>query len=187
MNAASNFFRRPIWQFAVYIILAVCSITVLLSPSASAHTLKTDGTISAVLHFQPDDDPMSNKPSEYILFLNDSTKRFSLGDCNCTITIKKDGKTMSTSPMQLNTQGVIGGSITFAEAGAYEVIFEGSPHKKDTFQPFSLRYLEQVAPNPDTGHPSPSFYLGISVVVVIMLVIALMIKVRYNSLEGVKK
>jgi hypothetical protein len=187
MNTVIHFFPRPVWQFAAYIILAVCSITVLLSPSVSAHTLKADGMISAVLHFQPDDDPMSNKPSEYILFLNDSTKRFSLGDCDCTISIKKDGKTISTSPMQLNTQGVIGGSITFAEAGAYEVIFEGSPHNKDEFQPFTLKYLEQVAPNPDTGRPSLSFYLGISVVVVIMLVIALVIKVRYNSLEGVKK
>lgn len=187
MNAASNFFRRPIWQFAVYITLAVCSITVLLSPSASAHTLKTDGTISAVLHFQPDDNPMSNKPSEYILFLNDSTKRFSLGDCDCTITIKKDGKTMSTSPMQLNSQGVIGGSITFAEAGAYEVIFEGSPHKKDAFQPFTLKYLEPVALNPDANHPSSAFIFGMSALVVSMIIVALVIKVRYNSLEGAKK
>jgi len=187
MDTVIHFFPRPVWQFAAYIILAVCSITVLLSPSVSAHTLKADGTISAVLHFQPDDDPMSNKPSEYILFLNDSTKRFSLGDCDCTISIKKDGKTISTSPMQLNAQGVIGGSITFAEAGAYEVIFEGSPHKKDAFQPFTLKYLEPVAPNPDANRPSSTFIFGMSALVVSMVLIALVIKVRYNSLEGVKK
>lgn len=179
--------RRSARQFITYAISMICAVIILFAPAASAHTLKTDGTISAVLHFQPDDDPISNKPTEYILFLNDSTKRFSIADCDCTIGVKKNGKTVSSEPMRLNSQNIIGGSLTFTEAGAYEVIFQGTPTKNGTFQPFTLKYPEQVALNPNAKHPSPSFVIGMSALVVGMTAIALWIKVRYNKLEGNKK
>lgn len=89
--------------------------------------------------------------------------------------------------MELSSQNIIGGSITFAKAGAYEVMFQGAPVKGDTFQPFTLRYPEQVAPNPDANHPSSAFTVGMSALVISMIVIAFLIKVRYNSLEGSKK
>jgi hypothetical protein len=170
-----------------YVFLSICSTAVLFVPLASAHTLKTDGTISAVLHFQPDDTLMSNKSTEYILFLNDSTRRFSIGDCDCVMTIKKEGTTIDTKALQLNSQNIIGGSISFAEAGAYEVIFQGAPTKGNTFQPFTLQYSEQVMPNPDANRPSSTFIVGMSTLVISMIVIAFLIKVRYNSLEGTKK
>jgi len=179
------------YRFAVrliaYAFLSICGTVIVLAPDASAHTLKTDGTISAALHFQPDDAPMSNRTTEYILFLNDSTKRFSIGDCECSVIVKKDSKTISSKPMELSSQNIIGGSITFAKAGAYEVMFQGAPVKGDTFQPFTLRYPEQVAPNPDANHPSSAFTVGMSALVISMIVIAFLIKVRYNSLEGSKK
>ena len=181
-TAALSLATHPIWRLMSYAVLAICSIVILLAPAASAHTLKIDGTISAVLHFQPDDDPMSGKPTEYILFLNDSTKRFSLSGCECTLAIKKDGATISTSALQLNSQNIISGTITFPQAGAYEVVFQGSPIKTDTFQPFTLSYLERVVPNPDISHPSSAFTLGISALVVSMIIIAFLIKVRYNTL-----
>lgn len=171
----------------MYTITVICAMIISFAPAASAHTLKTDGTISAVLHFQPDDDPISDKPTEYILFLNDSTKRFSLDGCACSITIKKAGKTISTKPLRLNSQNILGGSITFTGAGAYEVIFQGTPVKNNTFQPFKLQYFEQVAPNPDEKRPSSTFIFGMGALVVSMVIIALWIKVRYNTLEGVKK
>lgn len=173
---------RSMWRFVCCVLLSICSVAILLVAPASAHTLKTDGTISAVLHFQPDDDPVSEKPTEYILFLNDSTKRFSMAECNCTIAIKKDGKTISASPLRLNSQNIIGGTITFRQAGAYEVVFQGSPIKTDTFQPFTLSYLERVVPNPGVSHPSSAFTLGIGALVVSMIIIAFLIKVRYNTL-----
>lgn len=172
---------------AVRTIFAICSMAILFAPSASAHTLKTDGTISASLHLQPDDDPISSKPTEYVLFLNDSTRRFSFSNCDCTVAVTRDGKTVSTESMQLNTQHIVGGSITFAQPGAYEIIFEGAPKSSSTFQPFTLRYAEQVAANTDTGRPSTAFVFGMSAIVVSMSIIALFIKIRYNSLEGVKK
>jgi len=171
-------FRRPSWQLALCAFLTICSASTLITSPASAHTLKTDGAISAVLHFEPDDDPISDKPSEYILFLSDSTKRFSMGECDCTVTVKKGAKIISAKPMQLNHNDMIGSPITFPEAGIFEVTFQGSPTKSGTFQPFTLRYLERVLPNPTADHPSLTFVIGISVVVVIMVVIAFLIKVQ---------
>lgn len=182
-SSASRFALR----FMMYALLSICSTAILFASAASAHTLKTDGTISAALHFQPDDAPMSGKSTEYILFLTDSTKRFSIGDCGCTVIVKKDSKTISSNPMELNSQNIIGGSITFAKAGAYEVIFQGAPIKSGAFQPFTLRYAEQVAPNPDANHPSSAFIVGMSALVISMIAIAFLIKVRYNSLEGSKE
>jgi len=179
--------RRFSQLLTAYVLISICSTVILFAPSASAHTLKTDGTISAALHFQPDDTPMSNAPTEYILFLNDSTKRFSIDDCDCVVTVKKSGKTISTQAMRLNSQKIIGGSITFAKAGAYEMVFQGTPTKDNAFQPFMLRYPEQIMPNPDAGRPSSTFIVGMSTLVISMIVIAFLIKVRYNNLEGSKK
>lgn len=183
----SFFMRRLAWRLVIGGVLVVYSVTILFTHTVSAHTLKTDGAISAVLHFQPDDTPMSGKPTEYALFLNDSTKHFLLSDCDCVMIIEKDGTTISSKPMQLNSQNIIGGSITFPEAGAYEVTFQGAPANSGAFQPFTLKYLEQVVPNPDANPPSSMTTASLSILVVGIVVIAFLIKVRYNSLEGTKK
>jgi len=170
--------------FTIYAFLVICSTILLFAPPASAHTLKTDGTISAALHFEPDDDPMSGKAVTYILFLNDTTKRFSFGNCDCTITIRKDGKTVSTNPMKLNSQNIIGGSITFPEGGAYEVVLHGSPIKNAAFQPFTLKYPQRVIHNPDTKHSSATFAITMSMLVAGLVIVALLIKARYSSLKA---
>ena len=179
MNAARSYLvDQLIRRFIMYAFLVICSTVLLFAPPASAHALETDGSISATLHFEPDDDLTSGKSVTYVLFLNDTTKQFSFGNCGCTITIRKDDKIVSMNPMKLNSQNIISGSITFPEDGVYEVMFHGSPTKNATFQPFTLKYPQRVVQNPDAMHPSATFAITIGALVVGLVIVELFIKAR---------
>ena len=182
MYATYSSVGRSILQFMIYAFLAICGTVMLVVSPASAHTLKTDGTISASLHFEPDDGLMSGKAVTYNLFLNDAAKHFSFNDCTCTVIIKKDGSMISTRPMRLNSQNIISDSITFPKDGAYTVEFHGSPTKADTFQAFTLEYPEHIAPSPNANHPTAAFITGMCMLAAGLVVVAFLIKTRYDNL-----
>jgi hypothetical protein len=136
-----------------------------------------------VLHVQPDDTPLSDQLTEYTLFLHDSKQRFSMAQCDCTVRIERDDKTIFSQPLHLNTQHIISGTVTFPHKGVYEIVFQGKPIAQGTFQPFTLSYIERVEQSPDINQqPSSTFTYSMATIVVSLIVIAFCIKVRYNSL-----
>lgn len=184
MNGAFFFHSwSTIGRFAIYTLFTAGCMLFIPGSSAYAHSLKKDGVISAVLHVQPDDTPLSNQPTEYTLFLHDSSQRFSMAQCDCTVNVERDGKTILSQPLNLNAQNTISGTVTFPHEGAYEIIFRGKPVVQDAFQPFTLRYVERVKQNPEVDQqPSSTFTYSMAAIVVSLIVIAFCIKVRYNSL-----
>ncbi|MEJ0073385.1 MAG: hypothetical protein WDN27_04895 [Candidatus Saccharibacteria bacterium] len=46
--------------------------------AASAHVLKIDGSIGGVLHINPDDNPTTGNPTDYILSFDDDSGKFNL-------------------------------------------------------------------------------------------------------------
>jgi hypothetical protein len=147
--------------------------------------LKIDGTISAILHVDPNDEPVSGVPTTYILFMDDSTGRFSLPQCNCTVSVKENGQTIAVSSLLDGSDGIIGGDVTFPRPDVYELTFNGTPTTADAFQPFTLDYLERVTQGPtNTASSSPAIWLGICGVVAVISLIACIAQFKYNSRGG---
>ena len=140
------------WRFAA-ILIAIGGAGALASQQADAHALEVDGSISGVLHIEPDDQPSSGRRSPFIIFIDDASGRFTLSGCDCTLTVRSAGKTLATQALQPDAQGIPAGSFTFPNAGTYDLIVRGAPREQNAFQPFTLDYPERVAQGPVHGSP----------------------------------
>lgn len=133
---------------AIALILGVPGVT-------SAHVLKVDGTIGAVLHINPDDDPTAGGPTDYTLSFDDDTGKFSLAQCKCTVAIIEQGTTIATQPLAVANNNVSEDHYTFAEPDVYDLRVTGIPMTPGTFQPFTLDYAVRVAGGQAAPQPMP--------------------------------
>ena len=150
---------------SVATIAAAC----LTASPASAHILKTDGSIAAVLHIDPDDQPASGTSTPYYLFIDDTTNRFTFAGCDCIVTVKKGSRVIVTEPLRLDTQSVPSGTVTFPEPGAYDLVVSGAPRVSGAFQPFTFDYLVRVTAGSSAALAAGSIIwlgacLGVSIV-----------------------
>lgn len=115
--------------------LFIALFTTSLSP-VQAHQLKASGSVGAVLHVEPDDDPIVGRPSTFLLEFKDKNEQFQLDRCVCTVTVSRNGQELTRLPIQ-PTNSV---SYTFPEKGVYKVTVEGKPLGDAAFAPFSVSY-----------------------------------------------
>ena len=128
--------------FGVIIAALLCSFA--LPAVASAHVLKVDGNIGAVLHINPDDNPTTGDSTDYIMSFDDDTGRFSLAKCNCNVSIIENGKTIATKPLVVSNNEVSENHYTFVKPDVYDMHFTGTPRTPDAFQSFTLDYEVRV-------------------------------------------
>jgi hypothetical protein len=159
---------------AVAYLLAIVMLVGIAAPHASAHVLQSDGTIGAMLHIIPDDDPMSGAPTTYELEFSDT-------DCKCTATVMEAGKTIASKPLHVSSDLNSINTVTFPTADVYELHINGQPKKSGEFQPFILTYLLRVKAG--SGAPMQSFppLLGVGFGLLIVLVLLGVYKTRHNS------
>lgn len=120
--------------------LALALSVIVSSPHyALAHTLKSDGTVGAVLHISPDDDPVVGKQSELVFELQDSANKFEMAMCLCTLSIEQGGERIFTEQLSNTRESLQSVAYSFPEKGVYTIIIEGSSHHK-TFPSFKLSY-----------------------------------------------
>lgn len=108
-----------------------------------AHILETDRAISAVMHIDPDDTPTAGSQSALEFEIQDKTGKFSLVNCNCTVSIQEEGKviyshTITKQPLP----------YSFAKPDTYTIILAGFPKTMDAFQRFRLVYTATVEKQP---------------------------------------
>jgi hypothetical protein len=125
-------------------LLVVLGCVAFVAPSANAHVLKSDGTIGAVLHIEPDDNPTSGRLTSYDLAFKDTTGRFKLPICACSVTILQNRQAIFSQNLALTGDLTSQDSFTFPEADVYTLEINGRPTKAGAFQPFSLNYLVRV-------------------------------------------
>ncbi len=154
--------------------LAVAISLVAIAPSiASAHVLKVDGDIGAVLHIYPDDNPTTKVPTNYEMKFNSDGGKFSLAKCNCNVSYELDGDIIDTESLVVSDNTTSVNRYTFEQAGVYTFSFTGSPKTPGDFAPFQLDYEVRV-----TGDTSPpisiplSLWIGMSLVAGLVLLIA---------------
>ncbi len=114
----------------------------------SAHILKTDGSIGAVVHITPDDDPVAGENSQFFFDFKDTNGTFKTDQCNCKVTIlKSDVEIFSQSLSQSSNEASANSAVfmyTFPERGLYIVKLTGQPLLDNTFKPFTLTYNIRV-------------------------------------------
>jgi hypothetical protein len=110
---------------------------------ATAHVLKQNNGISAVLHIPPEDNPTTGQPTELDIAYGDKTGAFSLMNCDCQVMITSGSKVVQTIKADPALKGATLDSavtVTFPTAGPYHVIATGKS-KDGSFRSFKLDYL----------------------------------------------
>jgi len=172
------YFRRLTYGLLLSIFLVLSH-----TPIVSAHTFKSDGSISAILHIEPGDKPISGVVTSYLFFIHDSTGEFSIPSCYCSVTVKEHGKTVSTQAPKMGTQGVLNDAATFPNPDVYDLIFKGDPIKPGSFQPFSFDYLVRVTEGQPTRSPLSMALLGVFTLLIIVTIFACWFQLKHNILE----
>lgn len=122
-----------------------------------AHVLRTDGSIGAVLHIDPNDDPIAGQPATLIFEFKDTQGKFQPGRCTCQLSITNGagqqvlGQALTFPP----GQQVAVNQFTFPTRDVYAVTAVGQPQTPNDFQPFTLTYSVRVARG--TGAPATGF------------------------------
>ncbi len=133
----------------VFVGLGICFFLGRSTQPISAHVLQSDGDVGAVLHIDPDDDPIANSPATLIFELKDRTDKFQPSNCDCSVTVLSEGKNIfSQAVFQNNSEPTESSAsilFTFPQKGVYQVVLAGKPKQENTFQPFSLTYDIRVS------------------------------------------
>jgi hypothetical protein len=130
----------------VTIACAVILLTLFgfLPELASAHVLKTDGTIGAVLHILPDDNPESGKATTYELEFSDTLGQFTISKCLCNAALTIGTKVVSGTTLHESGPLSSVNNIAFPTANVYTLRVTGTPKKAGEFEPFELDYIVRV-------------------------------------------
>ncbi len=111
--------------------------------SAYAHVLKTDGSIGAVLHISPEDDPVAGEDSSFFFDFKDKNGKFDPANCDCIGAILQNDKEIFSQPLFQNNPNPslddASFSYAFSGKGIYTVQVAGKPIS-DGFEPFILSW-----------------------------------------------
>ncbi len=125
------------------------SMFIVLPKGVDAHILRTDGSIGAVLHIDPEDDPIAKEQSYFFFEFKDKKNKLAPDNCDCTASILEDGKEIYSQPLYQNNQNPslsnASFSYTFPERNVYIVKVVGKPTVSNEFQPFTLTYDIRVS------------------------------------------
>lgn len=133
------------------IIFILFLFIILFVRPVSAHFLEHDGTIGAVLHIDPDDDPIVQESTNFFFEIKDTTNRFKPRDCDCQVSILEKGKSIFSQALFNNNPNPslenAGFNYTFLQKDVYLVQLTGKPYSysANSFQPFTLSWSIRVA------------------------------------------
>lgn len=115
-----------------------------------AHVLQSNGSVGAVLHIDPEDDPIVGQQASFFFEFKDKQNKFNPENCTCIFSILENGKEIFSQPLfQSNTDlNSTNTSVfyTFAKRDVYQVKISGKPFmEKKAFDPFTLTYDIRVS------------------------------------------
>src|SRR5258706_11840759 len=128
-------------------------VTLSMPNPTLAHFEKTDKTISAELHVDPNDNPIPGEQAFLYFLFGDSTNRFSLSECNCLLTISESGKQIYSQMViyKLDPHPNIWGTripYIFPSRDIYHLTLTGKPKALNEFQPSSVSWDFRVEQYP---------------------------------------
>ena len=136
--------------------LLLTLLPLLLSP-ALAHELVRSGNVGALLHIEPDDNPVTGKANPTRFEINvRGGKPVLLAQCQCSLQVYagslKAGAKPSSTPALRQAQGALGASLNFPKTGAYTLFLSGKPRPGAPFSAFKLSWVVRAeAAGSDAG------------------------------------
>lgn len=130
-------------------ILIFFSIILAFHPAkALAHFVKADNGIGAVLHIDPEDDPIAGEQTTMFLEFKDTAGKFDIANCICKVTITEAdaellGQSFEGAGGTEKLSAVI--PFTFPKKDIYKLKIEGTPKNANDFKAFTLNYDVRVA------------------------------------------
>ncbi len=125
------------------------SALVMASPPALAHSLSSDGNISAFLHIAPTDKPQAGKLNDIFVYYNDQQFKFITGQCDCQIKVFEGNHSLYSGI--LPAVGTRTGELRIVlpkNNYSYGVVVSGQPITPKAFQAFNLKF------DIDVGNPT---------------------------------
>lgn len=146
---------------------------------ASAHILKTDNNIGAVLHIDPADEPIAGLPATFFFEFKDKQSKFQPAACNCQFSISENGQSIYSQPLfQSSSTPTLTNALvtyTFPKADSYKITVVGQPTQPAAFQSFSLVYDVRVSSDTHqhTSHTIHYVFGGLAAAFVVLYIATL--------------
>lgn len=132
------------------IVLFVVFIVLILPSKSFAHVLETSGSVGAVIHVSPDDDPIAGRITDFFFDFKDKENKFKPNNCDCWYTIT------NSSGEEIDRQALFADSkqpsltnasfsFTFPKKDVYTIKIIGKPLTPKAFEMFELTYNIRVA------------------------------------------
>ncbi len=131
---------------ALFFVLVLAWIT-LLPHSLSAHEYISNNGIGAVLHIEPDDDPIIGQSATLLYEFSSRNKNFDVRECTCVLTI---ATAATSSTLLLDPVSVYLGRVDtiFPKRDSYTLTLSGTPKVAGAFNSFTLTDQLPVARAP---------------------------------------
>jgi hypothetical protein len=167
-----NYLKKLILTFGIVIVALSTSAT-----NASAHVLKSDGSIGAVIHIEPDDDPIIGEDATFFFEFKDKDNKFGLSRCDCSFSIF-DGneRVFSESFAKASGSGDLSSpefTYIFPKKGVYTLTVIGKPLSDQDFKNFTLEYDLRV--DRETGDQNSRNNFPLALVILTFLAIILIL------------
>ncbi len=136
-------------QLRLIIIITNIVLLVGIPQLAFAHELEQNNGISAVLHIQPDDNPIAGRKTILNISYGDSAKKFTLENCDCKISLVRNEKVLTTvkaTPAHLHSTLESSAEIVFPSPGEYEIRASGRSNN-NTFPDFEIEFPVKISKN----------------------------------------
>lgn len=168
-----------------FLILLILGI--LLTPNvAQAHVLLRDNTSQsgAILHVQPDDDPIAGKRST--LFFDIQNDNVALSSYSFSLQVADDSGSDDTVPIEIE-DGTVSAVYAFPSQGLYEIVLTGTP-TISTERPLQFSYAQRVSRglaegmSPTQDHVWAEIGMVVGLCVFVMLVI-----IGYNNRKDIAR
>jgi hypothetical protein len=114
-------------RFTSLLLLLIVGVS-LNSGIAQAHSLKTNNGFSAVMHIDPDDDPLANQPTVLNFLIGNQKLHYTQTDYRNSVTISANGTVLKKLSVDQSVFGNAGDGIakyTFPSINVYTVDLRG--------------------------------------------------------------
>lgn len=117
-----------------------------LPARSQAHFLENVGSIGAVLHMDPNDQPVTNQEITFYFELKDEKGKLASANCDCKVKLIQNGKEIYSTKLLSKPYTQLFDAYftyTFKDVGAYKVELTGTP-TDDSFKEFKMNYIIRV-------------------------------------------
>lgn len=170
------------WFRALLLGVAITAAALLTSQAASAHVLLMDtkGSVGAILHVMPDDNPVAGEPSD-MYFDRQGAGR----DESAAVTLAIKNSQGEVSEVEVQTNGSLStATYTFPEQGVYQLTFAVKSDEGEFIFEQSQRVTRGVI---SSSLEAPQYYWAEALMIGALISFAALLIIAFNRRKEIAK